>query len=129
MDRLPVEFLYFLAIVGFLVFNHLVQRATRRRQEEAARQAPAPPEEPPSVEPEHEWSDDNTWGRAPVPASAVMAPAPPEPATRRRLAPAPELRRRVHPVRAMLSDRHELRRAVVLTIVLGPCRAQQAPDR
>ncbi len=40
--------------------------------------------------------------------------------------PAP---RRLHPVRALLQDRRDLRRAVVLRMVLGPCRAQEPPER
>jgi hypothetical protein len=35
----------------------------------------------------------------------------------------------VHPVRALLKDNHDLRRAVILMMVLGPCRAQDPPER
>jgi hypothetical protein len=32
-------------------------------------------------------------------------------------------------VRALLKGKRDLRRAVVLAMVLGPCRAQQPPER
>jgi hypothetical protein len=32
-------------------------------------------------------------------------------------------------VRALLKDKRDLRRAVILMMVLGPCRAQDPPER
>jgi hypothetical protein len=32
-------------------------------------------------------------------------------------------------VRALLKERHDLRRAVILSMVLGPCRAQEPPEQ
>jgi hypothetical protein len=123
MERFPVELLYVLAIVGFFLFNMLARRAARRRQQEEAAQAPA---EPPASAEDAPLED--IWGRTPAPAPArvpVLAPhtAPP-PA--RAATPAP---RRVHPVRALLKDKRDLRRAVVLMMVLGPCRSQEPPER
>jgi len=121
MERFPVELLYALAIVGFFLFNMLAQRAARRRQQ--AEQA-AQPEQP---EPAAEEPLEDVWGRmpapAPAPAPVVLALPSPPPA---RSAPAP---RRMHPVRALLNDPRDLRRAVVLTMVLGPCRALEPPER
>lgn len=70
---------------------------------------------PPGAEPPLE----ELWGRTP----ARMAPAAP-PA---QAAPPPPRRR--HPVRALLEDPRALRRAVVLAMVLGPCRAEEPPER
>lgn len=130
MERLPVELLYVLAFVGFMLFNFFAQRAARRRQQEEAAQAPAEPP-PPSAD---DALLEDVWGRTPAPAApAPPAPAPVLPAA---LAPRPVLPvprapappPRLHPTRALLKDRRDLRTAVVLTMVLGPCRAQEPPD-
>jgi hypothetical protein len=116
MERFPVELLYVLAIAGFFLFNMLAQRAARRRQREEQAAQPQPVAEEPL---------EDIWGRtpppAPVPAPVELAPPPPPPAS---TAP-----RRMHPVRALLNDPRDLRRAVVLMMVLGPCRAQEPPGR
>jgi hypothetical protein len=121
MERFPVELLYVLAFVGFILFNYFVQKAARRRQEEEQAQAaaPAPAEEAPL---------EDIWGRtpAPAPAAAPVIVTRPAPAPIRAEPPAP---RRLHPVRALLKDRRDLRRAVVFMMVLGPCRSQEPPQR
>jgi hypothetical protein len=116
MERFPVELLYVLAIVGFFLFNMLAQRAARRRQQEEKAAQP---------EPVAEETLEDVWGRTPTPATVVLAPPPPPPPAARVTAPAP---RRMHPVRALLNDPRDLRRAVVLMMVLGPCRAQEPPE-
>ena len=120
MQGFPVELLYVLAIIGFVLFNILGQRAARRRQQEQAAQAPAAP--PPVVE---VAPLEEIWGRIPPPAPVpaplpqpLAAPTPPAP---------PARRRRLHPARALLKDPRDLRRAVVLMMVLGPCRAEEPP--
>ena len=114
MERFPVELLYALAIVGFFLFNMLAQRAARRRQREEQAAQPEPVAEEPL---------EDVWGRTlpptPLPAPVVLAPPPP---------PVSIAPRRMHPVRALLNHPSDLRRAVVLTMVLGPCRAQEPPD-
>ena len=128
MDRFPVEILYVIVFLGIVLFNFLSQLAARRRRQEEQAQAGEPPEaaaEPPfPAEPE---PLEDIWGR--VPARARVAAAPPVAAPRPAplLAPAPK--RRVHPARALLRDRSDLRRAVVLMMVLGPCRSQDPPGR
>jgi hypothetical protein len=69
----------------------------------------------------------DVWGRTPAPASAA-APVPPprSPAPLRTEPPMPQ---RLHPARALLKDKRDLRRAVVLMTILGPCRAQEPPER
>ena len=119
MERIPVELLYVLAFAGFILFNVIAQRAARRRQQEEQAQAAAQPAPPPAEEEPLE----DYWGRTaaplpaprPVPVSQPIAAVPPTP-------------RRSHPVRALLKDKRDLRRAVALMIVLGPCRAQEPPE-
>ena len=119
MDRFPVEIIYVLAFLGFVLFNVLTQMARRRRQEEA------PADEPPSPAADEPLED--VWGR--VPAPAPVAAMPPVAAPRPAPLPAPAPPRLAHPVRALLRDRSDLRRAVVLMMVLGPCRAQDPPEQ
>lgn len=120
MQGFPVELLYVLAIIGFVLFNILGQRAARRRQREEAAQAPAETAQAPA----EEQLLEDIWGRTPVPApQGALVPtqplAPP--------APPRVVERRMHPVRALLKDPRDLRRAVVLMMVLGPCRAEEPP--
>jgi hypothetical protein len=128
MERFPVELLYVLAFVGFVLFNYMMQRAVRRRQQEEEAQAQAAPQPAPPA-PEDGLAED-VWGRTPSPAPAP-APAPvfvprPAPPQVRAEPPAP---RRLHPARALLEDKRDLRRAVILMMVLGPCRSQEPPER
>lgn len=124
MERFPIELLYVLAFIGFVLFNYMSQKAARRRKQEAAPQVPEG--EPPAAAPPDEPLDDY-WGRTSVPAPA-SAPALIERPAPLPVAAAPS-QRRAHPVRALLSDRRDLRRAVILAMVLGPCRAHEPPER
>jgi hypothetical protein len=122
MERFPVEVIYLVIIAGFVLFNWLVQQAARRRQqEEQARAGEPAQDEPPPLEAE---PPEYIWGRARAPE-----PAPgPVPVLVARPAPPPAVPR-LHPVRALLKDKRDLRRAVILTMVLGPCRAQEPPEQ
>jgi hypothetical protein len=121
MERFPAELLYVLAFLAIILFNFIAQRAARRRQQQEQAEEPVPPEPVPAKDPPLE----DVWGRTGAPApAAVVAPRPAPPAVRT----APPLPRRLHPVRALLRDRRGLRRAVVLMMVLGPCRAQEPPE-
>jgi hypothetical protein len=115
MERFPIELVYVLIFLGIVVFNFMRQLAARRRQQEEEAQAkaaaPAPAEEQPL---------EDIWGRLPAPAAPAAAPA---------LSMTPPAPRRLHPVRALLQGRRDLRRAVILMMVLGPCRAQEPPER
>lgn len=125
MERIPVELLYVLAFAAFILFNVIAQRAARRRQQAEEAEAATQPAPPPPAE---EQPLEDYWGRAaapmpaPAPPAVVSRPMPPEP-------PAPPALRRVHPARALLSNKRDLRRAVALMMVLGPCRAQEPPER
>jgi len=118
MERFPVELLYVLGFIAIVLLNYFVQRAAlRRQQEEQAQAQPAPP-------PVEEALLEDVWGRTPMPVP-VPAPRPAE----LPIAAQPPAPRRTHPVRALLHDKRDLRRAVVLMMVLGPCRSQEPPER
>ena len=119
MDRLPEGLLYILVFLAIVLFNAV--QALRRRQRQGEEEAAAQPEPPPA---EDEPLED-IWGPRAAPAPVIAArPAPPPPATAASASP-----RGLHPARALLKDRRDLRRAVVLAMVLGPCRAQEPPER
>ena len=122
MERFPAEILYVLAFLAIILFNVIAQRAARRRPQQAEAEQAAVPAPPPA---EDEPLDD-IWGRTPAPPPAAVATPRPAPAP---LPAQPRMPRRVHPVRALLKERRDLRRAVVLMMVLGPCRAQEPPER
>ena len=123
MERFPVELLYVLGFIAIVLFNYIAKRAARRRQqeEEQTQAQPAP-------SPVEEVLLEDVWGRTPTPTPAPAPLAAPRPAALPITAqpPAP---RRAHPVRALLQNKRDLRRAVVLMMVLGPCRAQEPPER
>jgi len=121
MERFPAEFLYILVFLAIVLFS-AVQAIRRRHQQAEEQAAERPPAEDEPLE--------DVWGRAPASAPApapapVIVPSPPPPVVRAE-PPAP---RRLHPVRALLKDRRDLRRAVVLMMVLGPCVSQEPPER
>lgn len=140
----------------WLLFNWIASRAKgakrARRAAEHARSAPtyatpvpqpAPLDTewgraPPAAQPEPEYVPEYVRAPAPEYVPAYVAAPAPAPAVVR--APAPERARapgaRTQPVqvarRPRLRSPADLRAAMVLTAVLGPCRAQQAwepPDR
>ena len=122
MERVPTELLYLLVFFAIIVLNVIARQAARRRQQQE--QAEPPPV--PAPAPAEDAPLEDIWGRSPAPAPMPVAAAPTAPpaaAVRRQSA------RRIHPVRALLKERRDLRRAVVLTMVLGPCRAQEPPER
>lgn len=85
-------------------------------EEENPEEAGPPPFE--AEPPAYSWGRDTAPEPAPAPAPVLVArPAP------------PPVVRRLHPVRALLKDKRGLRRAVILSMVLGPCRAQEPPEQ
>lgn len=123
MKGFPVELLFVLAFIGIVLFNYLMQRAAQRRQQEEAAAQPQPQPQP-LPEPEEPLED--YWGRTPVPAPAAVVVPRPAPQAVQAEPPAP---RRAHPLHVLLRDRRALRRAIILMTVLGPCRAQEPPER
>ena len=124
MERFPVELLIYGALfVGILLFNYAARRA---------RQTPQPQHDVPE-DPEYEVSpreqpyvrDESPsefWGvhppatAAPAPVDRVERPRPPDPAL---------LRRKRYTRRSLLGSKRDLRRAIVLMTVLGPCRGME----
>jgi hypothetical protein len=131
MERLPAELIYIIIFIGIVLFNVFAQRAARRRQAEQAAQAPpADALEEPSPD---ETILEDVWGRrpeAPPPPLPVYAPRPASPAATPAAPPTAGkgAGRPRHPVRSLLAGKRDLRRAVVLTMVLGPCRSQERGD-
>ncbi|MBI3043181.1 MAG: hypothetical protein HYY78_10190 [Betaproteobacteria bacterium] len=128
MERFPVELIYVVIFAGFVLFNWLAQQAARRRQQEEQAQAEEPGQgEPPPFEAEPvEYSRGRAPASVPAPAPAPVPVVRPSPSPARA---APSAVRRLHPVRALLKDKPSLRRAVILSMVLGPCRAQEPPEQ
>jgi hypothetical protein len=114
--------LLFLALIigGFMLFNYVAQQLAKkaREQQQAAEAEPAAEVSapPPGDEPL-----EDIWGRAPV--TPPTAPAPvagvPEPRT----APPRPLPSRRRSRARLFRTRKDLRHAIVLMTVLGPCRA------
>ena len=119
-------FMYGLFFAVFLLFNYFMQqaakRARQRQEQEQAQQQDAAP--PPDDEPL-----DNLWGRRPQadwPAPAAHI----KPARRVEAiaaAPAPSPGRAARS--ALFRSQEDLRHAIVVMTVLGPCRALEPHDR
>jgi len=118
--------IYGLVIAGFLLFNYFMQRMSRRAQEQERAQAREAASAPPEDEPlEDIWGSRRASAAAPPEpmAVAVLAPAPDAPAD------APRKAHRSAAARRLFRTRRDLRRAVVMMTVLGPCRALEPPGR
>ncbi len=129
--------LLFLALIigGFMLFNYFAQqlakkareqqeaeKAARGQQEGEAAEASAPPPEDAPLE--------DIWGRTPAPLPAAPAPVP-APVARAepeaRAAPPRPSRKRTGT--RLFRTRKDLRHAVVLMTVLGPCRALEPHEQ
>lgn len=105
-----------LIIAGFMLFNRFAQQAAKRlreQQEAAEREAAAQA----AADAEEELED--VWGRPVAPLETAPAPrvVPAAPA----LAP-----RAAH---SLFRTPQDLRHAIIVMTVLGPCRALEPPDR
>ncbi|MDH3320154.1 MAG: hypothetical protein OEO84_10755 [Betaproteobacteria bacterium] len=106
-----------LIIAGFVLFNYVARQLAKkaREQQEAAAAAPAADE-----------PLENIWGRAPAPP-----PAAAEPIARAKPVPhagLPVPSRRGTGAR-LFRTRKDLRQAIVVMTVLGPCRALEPHER
>ena len=121
MKSFPEELIYILIFGAILLFQYVMQRFARRRQSGAPQEEPLPQEEPiPQDLPE-------IWGRAP--AISAVAPVLVEPVVRSEaFAASAAIARRRSAVGPLLGSRRELRRAIMIMTILGPCRAQEPPD-
>ncbi len=118
---------YGLLLLGFLLFNYVVQQMAKRTREqqerEQAQQQDATP--PPEDEPL-----EDLWGRRPqagLPASPAPA-ASARPVETVAASPAPPPGRTV-PRARLFQSRQDLRHAVIVMTVLGPCRTLEPYDR
>ena len=113
MQDIPfTQILVLLAFILFPLINWLLQRMQRRFESQAPRQQPPQPAP-------------RTFAKAPP--IEVMASA------RERMPPAkmpetPLSRRNQSIKRSLLRSRRDLRRAIILMTVLGPCRANDSLD-
>ena len=104
--------LYGLLIAGFLLFNYVMQRLAKKARQQPEQEWGQQQEAAPSPEDEPLEDIRGRRPRANLPAAAAPAPPPP-----RRTAAGPIFR-----------SRKDLRHAVVLMTVLGPCRALEPHD-
>lgn len=119
MERAPLDLLvYALIFAGIMLVNYLLQRFVKRAQ-----QAPTP--EPPPQE--DEAPPETLWGRAP---QASAEPAMPTERVGRTVAAgvSPARPDQRFGARALFRSRQDIRHAVVVMTVLGPCRAQEPPS-
>ena len=129
MKGFPVELVYLLIFGAVLLFNFLMQKAVKRQQEEAARNAPV----------EEEIAEEE-WRAAPAAPALTLTSMPrPEPdqvaAHRRRVAAAAALppmareHKRLRVARqALFGARWDVQEAVVVATILGRCRADEPLD-
>jgi hypothetical protein len=120
MNRFPVEMLVYLAIVAAVfLFNYFAQRVAQWQKEQEALRPTERPPEPRRAE---------TLRRAPpVPVSRPAVATTTARAPREALDRSVTAKRRTN-VRSYLKGHQNLRRAVIIMTVLGPCRAQQPHD-
>ena len=111
---------YGLIIAGFLLFNYLARRLAQkaREQQEAAEQAAA---QAPPAEAEGEFED--VWGRSPAVQPATIHAREPRAPVPVVASPPPAA------TRGLFRTRQDLRHAIVLMTVLGPCRALEPHER
>ena len=118
--------LYGLIIAGYLLFNFGTQRLAKKVRQEPEQKQAQQQEAAPS--PEDEPLEDIRGRRLRADLLAAAAPVAP---TRRvqaiavALAPSP---RRIAPT-ALFCSRRDLRHAIVVMTVLGPCRALEPHER
>ena len=117
---------YGLIIAGFLLFNYLAQRLAKkaREQQEAAEREAAEREAAQAPPVAQQEALEDIWGR--LPAAPVTAVQMPEQRQAPRAAPPPG---RPAATRRLFRTRQDLRHAIVLMTVLGPCRALEPPDQ
>lgn len=117
---------YGLIIAGFLLFNYLAQQLAKkaREQQEAAAREAAEQEAAQAPPAAQEETLEDIWGR--LPAAPVAAMPVPEPRPLPRGVPPPS---QPAATRRLFQNRQDLRHAIVLMTVLGPCRALEPPEQ
>ena len=133
-----MEFLIWIGLfAAMLVLNALMQRAAARRRPPPPQdeiQAPAPAADLPTAA--ELWRQLRTITNGPAPrasARSLEAGAPPREWSREQVErrpprpPAGPARRHRYTRRELLGSRRDLRQAIVLMTVLGPCRGAETP--
>ena len=129
-QSIPDIVFYGLLVAGFLLFNYIVQRLANKSRQQQQQQAEL--ERLAQAQAAAEHPQDYAWGHAP--AAAPLPVEPPRVATYE-MAPATPTATLDAPARldavarSLLRSRQELRHAIVLMTVLGPCRALEPYDR
>jgi hypothetical protein len=134
MDRFPIELLFYAALFAvILLFNYAARRAaSQRREPQPQQETPeywndeAPPPQQPYA---REESGSEFWGVRPTAVVTPLTPAAVDRAEHPRPAGTAPLRRKRYTRRSLLGSKRDLRRAIVLMAVLGPCRGTESPER
>jgi len=120
----PTELLTFALFVGgFMLISRLFKWAVERARKQQPEQAP-PPVPLPEVA-----SLDATWGSEAQAASWQGATGAELARRMETIAPGAVPQPPRHAANALLRSRQDLRHAIVVMTVLGPCRALDPPDR
>lgn len=116
--------LYGLIVAGVLLFNYVMRQLALRARQQQSEPSAAPPR------PLTEEAMDYSWGRQANALPQTYEPAHPSVEIRAAsIAESKASGARLHPAaRRLLADRRELRHAIVLMTLLGPCRAHEPYD-
>ena len=116
---------YGLLIAGFLLFNYLLQRAAQRARQRQEHEQAQQQEAPPSPDDEQ---IDSGWGRRPaVDHRSTSGSAEAMRRVETSAAAAAPPSRRPSP-KTLFRSTHDLRHAIIVMTVLGPCRALEPHD-
>jgi len=127
MKGLPTELLYLLIFAGVLLFNFFTQQAARRRRAEARQEEEEQDALQEELPPEERIAD--FWGQSQQTQEALLAPVrAAEPIDRTEVPIVSPVRRRKRFSKAsLLGTRQDIRNAIVIATILGPCRALEPP--
>jgi hypothetical protein len=121
--------IYLLLVAGYLLFNYVTERAAKRARQDKQEQAGQPQEQDAATPPEDKAIEEVFWGSSPSAVSAPDAGSFEIPARLDAIAaaPAPPPHRRAPS--ALFRSQQDLRHAIVVMTVLGPCRALDPYDQ
>lgn len=123
-----VSFEQILILLLFFLFPLLQLAAERLRRRSAPRSGDAAAEAEAEAEISAPWeAEELLWIEAPMPDARIEIERPPV-SVGERGAPTPSRRDDLEPWRR-ITGRATLRRAIVLAVILGPCRANEPPPR
>lgn len=137
MDRIPGELVSLLIVIGYLLYTLVVQWTARRRQRSAKERRAEPRDQgaaAPAAKPAATVPDWERFGRTQRSMKARPSELDALGRARRREVPPPptapgSVETRRWRARGLVGSRRDLRTAIVLMTVLGPCRALQDEER